>query len=76
MLPTNGKFERESFQTIPKDPSKPANQYVPTCSGNSGLNYFDPDEKLIYIVVKGPESVEIRMTAVIQVNYILYSLCF
>lgn len=68
ILPTNGKYQGEDFELLPKDPTKPADQYLPTLNGNPGLNYFDSDEKFLYVVVKGPEFIEIRTTSVIQVR--------
>ncbi len=67
VLPTNGKYQGENFELLQKDPTKPANQYLPSLSGNPGLNYFDEEEKLLHIVIKGSEHIEIRTTAIIQV---------
>lgn len=65
--PTNGVFKGSNFELLPLDPLKPADQYVPTLSGNPGLNWFDSKEKVLYVVVKGPDFIEIRTTNVIQV---------
>ena len=67
ILPTNGKYVGTNFELLPKDPTKPADQFVPKLDGNPGLNYFDSIEKYLYVVVKGPEFIEIRQTNVIQV---------
>eukprot|EP00794_Sanderia_malayensis_P006712 gene6712-7474_t len=68
ILPTNAKLQGQDFELMQKDPAKPANQYLPTFSGNPGLNYFDNAEKLLHILVKGSEFFEIRTTPVIQLS--------
>eukprot|EP00795_Rhopilema_esculentum_P009048 gene9048-16692_t len=68
IMPTNGKYEGENFELISKDPTKPADQFVPGLDGNPGLNYFDSKEKILYIVVKGPEFFEIRQSNIIQLK--------
>ena len=67
ILPTNGKYQGTDFELLPKDPTKPADQYIPKLDGNPGLNYFDSTEKILYVVMKGSEFVEIRTTSIIQV---------
>ena len=70
-MPTNGKYEGENFELLSKDPTKPADQFVPSLDGNPGLNYFDSKEKILYIVVKGSEFFEIRQSNIIQVQLYL-----
>eukprot|EP00794_Sanderia_malayensis_P001200 gene1200-573_t len=36
ILPTNAKLQGQDFELMQKDPAKPANQYLPTFSGNPG----------------------------------------
>ena len=72
ILPTNGRYRGTEFELLPKDPTKPADQYAPKLNGNPGLNYFDNTEKYLYIVVKGPDFIEIRTTNVVQVWSIFY----
>ena len=50
-----------------KDPDKPR-EFVPLLSDEPGTNYYDRDEKKLYITIKGSSPIEIRTQPVIQVS--------
>ena len=70
IIPNNGNFSTGELIWNPKDPSKPDDQFNPSLdSGVHGENYFDRDTKTLWVLVKGPEPIEIRTTAVVMVSF-------
>ncbi|XP_066530272.1 fibrocystin-L-like [Hoplias malabaricus] len=50
---------------------KPAytGQYLPTLNSPQGSNFFDPDYKMFYILLRGSDPVEIRLSPVLFVDF-------
>ncbi|CAH1775752.1 unnamed protein product [Owenia fusiformis] len=64
--PTNSKLKDGKFKLIAKDPLKPNNQFVPDLSSQvSGLNWMDSDLQTLYVLVRGPDPIEIRTMPVV-----------
>ena len=73
VVPKNGLYQGTDYRIVPKDPNNPT-KFIPTLNENPGLNYFDDDEKLVYVLLKGSEPIDLRMTSVVQVNNLYF--CF
>ncbi|XP_038045747.1 fibrocystin-L-like [Patiria miniata] len=71
VIPNNAEFS-SSGELIwkAKDPALPDNQFNPDIGSQvHGENYFDHDTKTLWVLVRGPEPVEIRTTAVVMVSF-------
>ena len=68
MYPTNAKLDQQNFGYKTKDPSLPDDQFEPRLGSISGVNYYERESQLLYVVVKGSVAVDIRTAPVIQVK--------
>ena len=69
--PNNAYYQNQKYVTMPKDPSNPL-KYVPTLSDNHGSNWFDTDTHLLWVVMRGNNSLNINMAPVIQVSFFFF----
>lgn len=74
IAPTNGRYQGGQFDLLPKDPNNP-DRFKPSMDGYNAGNWFDSDSKLLYLVIKGDESIDIITTPVIQVNVLEDASC-
>ncbi|XP_062385127.1 fibrocystin-L-like [Sardina pilchardus] len=59
VAPTNAEWNSENTDYTLLKPAYPG-MYVPALNSTNGANYFDPDYKMLHVVVRGSEPVEIR----------------
>jgi hypothetical protein len=70
VVPTNADYSTGEFTWKAKDPSEPADQYLPKVDDTVfGKNYFDRDTMMQWVLIRGSEPVEIHTTAVIMVTF-------
>lgn len=43
-------------------------QFIPEMNLYGGANWFDLDKKVLYVLIKGSEAIDIRMVPVVQVS--------
>lgn len=65
--PTNGQLGGAEFTLQPKPAGAPDDYFVPPLTSHSGANYYDRSLSTLFVIVRGPEPVEIRVVPVIQV---------
>ncbi|XP_029369318.1 PKHD1 like 1, tandem duplicate 1 isoform X2 [Echeneis naucrates] len=64
VAPTNAKWNDDGTDYTLKKPTY-AGQYVPQLNATLGTNYFDQDNKMLKVVVRGSDPVEIRTSPVL-----------
>ncbi|KAK3740701.1 hypothetical protein QZH41_019065 [Actinostola sp. cb2023] len=67
MYPTNADLAAGQFKLkdIPSGAAK--DYYYPPLSSISGSNYFDDDSNTLFVIVRGPEPVDIHTSPVVQI---------
>ena len=70
MVPTNGRLGSE-LTYIRKPSDAPDDFFEPPLTNISGSNYFDRQQSSLFLVVRGPDPVEIRVVPVVMVTCIL-----
>ncbi|XP_059206673.1 fibrocystin-L-like isoform X1 [Centropristis striata] len=68
IAPTNAKWNDENTDYTLKEPFTP-DQYVPLLNASAGTNYFDQDNKMLKVVLRGSEPVEIRTSPVLFISF-------
>merc|ERR1712156_734650 len=60
MNPNNLDFESDSYNLLPPDDS-----FIPALTEPQGANYFDPNSGHLYLIVKGPSTIEIKTQPIV-----------
>merc|ERR1719350_974003 len=60
MNPNNLDFESESYNLLP-----PGGEYIPALTEPQGSNYFDPNTGHLYLIVKGPSTIEVKTQPIV-----------
>jgi len=60
MNPNNLDFESDSYNLLPPDDS-----FIPALTEPQGANYFDPNSGHLYLIVKGPATIEIKTQPIV-----------
>ena len=60
MNPNNLDFESVSYNLLPPDDS-----FIPVLTEPQGANYFDPNSGHLYLIVKGPGTIEIKTQPIV-----------
>ena len=60
MNPNNLDFESDSYNLLPPDDS-----FIPALTEPQGANYFDPNSGHLYLIVKGPTTIEIKTQPIV-----------
>jgi hypothetical protein len=68
VYPTNANLQASGFTLKKKDPGLPSDQFEPPLTSISGSNYFDNELKILMVVVRGGEPVDIRTMPIIQLT--------
>ncbi|KAM3595703.1 uncharacterized protein V6R79_001361 [Siganus canaliculatus] len=68
VAPTNAKWNADKTDYTLQKPTS-TGQYVPELNDPLGTNYFDQDFKMLKVVVRGSEPVEIRTAPVLFVSF-------
>merc|ERR1712107_673728 len=58
--PNNLDFESDSYNLLPPDDS-----FIPALTEPQGANYFDPNSGHLYLIVKGPSTIEIKTQPIV-----------
>ncbi|KAK5854667.1 hypothetical protein PBY51_004842 [Eleginops maclovinus] len=66
--PTNAKWNDDKTDYTLKKPLTPG-QYIPSLNGTDSNNYFDQENKMLKVVVKGSQPVEIRTSPVLIISF-------
>ena len=53
-------FESDSYNLLPPDDS-----FIPALTEPQGANYFDPNSGHLYLIVKGPSTIEIKTQPIV-----------
>ncbi|XP_002740339.1 fibrocystin-L-like [Saccoglossus kowalevskii] len=69
IAPTNAQLSGSSFTWLPRNPSLPDDQYLPTIGGSSGQNFHDNEVQTLYILIRGSDVIEVRISPVIIVAF-------
>uniref|UniRef100_A0A3B4ZZ57 PKHD1 like 1 n=1 Tax=Stegastes partitus TaxID=144197 RepID=A0A3B4ZZ57_9TELE len=73
VVPTNAEWNADRSDYTLKKPIS-AGQYVPQLNATLGTNYFDQDNKMLKVVVRGSKPVEIRTAPVLVIAFDLPAL--
>uniref|UniRef100_UPI003AACF14E PKHD1 like 1, tandem duplicate 1 n=1 Tax=Centroberyx gerrardi TaxID=166262 RepID=UPI003AACF14E len=68
VAPTNADWNADRSDYTLKEPVLPG-QYVPQLNSSLGTNYFDQDYKMLKVLVRGSEPVEIRTSPVLFIAF-------
>ncbi|TKS89105.1 Fibrocystin-L Polycystic kidney and hepatic disease 1-like protein 1 [Collichthys lucidus] len=68
VAPTNAEWNSDKTDYTLKKPVS-AGQYFPQLSADLGSNYFDPDYKMLKVLVRGSKPVEIRTSPVLFLSF-------
>ncbi|XP_029299003.1 LOW QUALITY PROTEIN: PKHD1 like 1, tandem duplicate 1 [Cottoperca gobio] len=68
IAPTNVKWNADQSDYTLKKPIRPG-QYTPQLNATVGNNYFDQDYKMLKVVVRGSQPVEIRTSPVLFISF-------
>lgn len=68
VYPTNADLKSSGFTLKKKNPRLPDDQFEPPLTSISGSNYFDNELKMLMVVVRGGNPVDIRTMPIIQVT--------
>ncbi|XP_025757857.1 PKHD1 like 1, tandem duplicate 1 isoform X2 [Oreochromis niloticus] len=68
IAPTNAEWNADNTDYILKKPIL-AGQYVPELNATAGTNYFDQDYKMLKVVLRGSQPVEIRTAPVLVIAF-------
>uniref|UniRef100_A0A3Q2VVI1 PKHD1 like 1, tandem duplicate 2 n=1 Tax=Haplochromis burtoni TaxID=8153 RepID=A0A3Q2VVI1_HAPBU len=68
IAPTNAEWNADNTNYILKKPIL-AGQYVPELNATVGTNYFDQDYKMLKVVLRGSQPVEIRTAPVLVIAF-------
>lgn len=68
IAPTNAKWNADNTDYTMMKPTY-AGQYVPDLKATSGANFFDQDYKMLKVLVRGSEPVEIRTAPVLFISF-------
>ncbi|XP_037651430.1 PKHD1 like 1, tandem duplicate 1 [Sebastes umbrosus] len=68
VAPTNAQWNADNTDYTLKKPIQPG-QYVPQLNATVGANFFDPDYKMLKVVVRGSQPVEIRTAPVLFISF-------
>ena len=71
IAPTNAYYENNKMKYKANNKNEPE-KFIPERSLYSGANWFDLDKKLLYILIKGSEPIDVRMVPVVQVSHIYF----
>ncbi|XP_006825958.1 fibrocystin-L-like [Saccoglossus kowalevskii] len=69
IAPTNAQLSGSSFTWLPRNPSLPDDQYLPTIGGSSGQNFHDNKVQTLYFLIRGSDVIEVRLSPVIIVAF-------
>ncbi|XP_011607160.2 fibrocystin-L isoform X2 [Takifugu rubripes] len=68
VAPTNAEWNADNTDYILKKPTHPG-QYVPQLSAILGTNYFDQDYKMLKVLLRGSQPVEVRTSPVLVIAF-------
>ncbi|XP_030597029.1 PKHD1 like 1, tandem duplicate 1 [Archocentrus centrarchus] len=68
VVPTNARWNADNTDYTLMKPM-PADQYVPQLNATVGTNYFDQDYKMLRVVLRGSQPVEIRTSPVLIIAF-------
>lgn len=68
IAPTNAQWNAAKTDYTLNEPVTPG-QYVPAMSASVGANYFDPDYKMLRVIVRGSQPVEIRTSPLLVLAF-------
>merc|ERR1719483_1010979 len=60
MMPNNIDTTKEDYSLLP-----PADSFIPALEETNGANYFDPNSGHLYLIVKGPSTIEIKTQPIV-----------
>jgi hypothetical protein len=60
MNPNNLDFESTDYNLLP-----PGDSFIPALTEPQGANYFDPNSGHLYLIVKGPSTIEIKTQPIV-----------
>ncbi|KAA0710209.1 Fibrocystin-L Polycystic kidney and hepatic disease 1-like protein 1 [Triplophysa tibetana] len=64
VAPTNAQGNSGNTEYTPLEPTYPG-QYLPSYNSDHGSNFYDPDYKMLYVLLRGSEPVQIRTSPVL-----------
>ncbi|XP_036421459.1 fibrocystin-L-like [Colossoma macropomum] len=68
VAPTNAQWNKDKTDYTLLKPSYPG-QYMPSLSSTLGSNFFDPDYKMMHVLLRGSDPVDIRTSPVLFVAF-------
>ncbi|KAA0710214.1 Fibrocystin-L Polycystic kidney and hepatic disease 1-like protein 1 [Triplophysa tibetana] len=68
VAPTNAQWNAGNTEYTAVEPTYPG-QYLPSFNSDHGSNFFDPDYKMLYILLRGSEPVQIRTSPLLVVAF-------
>ncbi|MCJ8746157.1 hypothetical protein PDJAM_G00138700 [Pangasius djambal] len=68
VAPNNAQWNTDKTDYTLLKPTYPG-QYVPTLSGTHGSNFFDPDYKMMHVLLRGSTPVQISMSPVLFISF-------
>ncbi|XP_056597030.1 fibrocystin-L-like [Triplophysa dalaica] len=68
VAPTNAQWNAGNTEYTALEPTYPG-QYLPSFNSDHGSNFFDPDYKMLYILLRGSEPVQIRTSPLLVVAF-------
>uniref|UniRef100_A0A8C5F806 PKHD1 like 1, tandem duplicate 1 n=1 Tax=Gadus morhua TaxID=8049 RepID=A0A8C5F806_GADMO len=68
IAPTNAEWNAENTDYTMMEPSYPG-QYVPALNSSLGTNFFDRDTKMLQLLVRGSDPVEIRTSPLLVIAF-------
>lgn len=74
--PTNGQLGGSQYTLLPNPSGAPDDYFVPPLTSHSGANYYDRSLSTLFVIVRGPEPVEIRVMQVIQVKRFCFTITY
>ena len=74
MNPTNGELGGSEYRLLPNPPGAPDDYFVPPLTSHSGANYYDRSLSTLFVILRGPEPVDIQVMPVIQVKRVCFTI--
>ncbi|KAF4073782.1 hypothetical protein AMELA_G00247290 [Ameiurus melas] len=68
VAPNNAQWNMNKTDYTLLKPAYPE-QYIPTLNGTHGSNFFDPDYKMLHVLLRGSTPVQISMASVLFVSF-------
>ncbi|KAA0710211.1 Fibrocystin-L Polycystic kidney and hepatic disease 1-like protein 1 [Triplophysa tibetana] len=68
VAPTNAQWNLGNTEYTAVEPTYPG-QYLPSFNSDHGSNFFDPDYKMLYVLLRGSEPVQIRTSPLLVVAF-------